>query len=106
RAVQSLQLLADGAGYPVLVAQHLEDCSADQGDGVRFKLDVAGWVELIDALNEADDAGAYEILSIEAARQAGHKSSSGDLHQIGVVVDELNASIWRFVNFEVNPRLL
>lgn len=56
RALDVAGLLADGARDPVEGAEFVDHGAADAGDGVRLELDRALDVELLDGVDEAEDA--------------------------------------------------
>src|SRR5690348_8607856 len=106
RSVQGFELLSNGSGDPVLVSKHFEDRATDQSNCVSFELDVTSRIELVDALDEADDAGANEVFPVETTRHARDKSSGRDLNQIRIMVDQVKASLRVLVDLKVDPSFL
>jgi hypothetical protein len=65
---ECLDCLLDGAALatqlswaPVEGAQVVEDCAADTELGVAAELDLFGWVEFAEGIEQSDNAGAIEI---------------------------------------------
>lgn len=84
RAHQALLELLDGlldlarlgahaARQPVLAAQLVQHGAADAGGGVGLELRVGGFLITTDSIEQADHAGLYEVVELDAGRQAGEQ---------------------------------
>jgi hypothetical protein len=81
-------LVAHRAGDPVDRAQLVDDRALDAADRVGLELDRALEVELLDRVDEPEDAVGDEVGLLDVGRQA-HADAAGDvLHQRRVVQDQ------------------
>lgn len=73
--------------HPVDAAQLVDDGALDAGDGVRLELDGPLVVELLDGVNQAEDAVAHEVGLLDGVRQA-NRDPAGDVLDQGRVADD------------------
>ena len=79
------------AGHPVDRAELVEDGALDAGDGVGLELEAAARVELLDGVDEPEDAVADEVGLLDVLGQADGHPAGDVLHQRRVVEDQLVA---------------
>ena len=68
RLLERPRLGPHGAGHPVDRAELVEDVPLDPGDGVGLELEAALEVELLDGVDEPEDAVGHEIGLVDALR--------------------------------------
>ena len=83
----------NGPRNPVHRTQLVDDRALDPGDGVGLELDRATQVELLDRVDEPEDAVADQVGSVDGLGKARRKAAGDVLHQGRVVEDELIASV-------------
>ena len=81
RPLDGAALGPDRARHPVDRAELVEDGALDAGDGVGLELEPAGRIELLDGVDEAEDAVADQVRLLDVLGQA-------DRHAAGDVLDE------------------
>ena len=54
-------------------AQLVQHGAADAGGGVGLELRVGGFLITTDSIEQADHAGLYEVVELDAGRQAGEQ---------------------------------
>ena len=72
-ACSILRALARTLEQPVLAAQLVQHGAADAGGGVGLELRVGGFLITTDSIEQADHAGLYEVVELDAGRQAGEQ---------------------------------
>ena len=76
------------AGHPVDRAELVEDGALDAGDGVGLELEATGRVELLDGVDEPEDAVADQVGLLDVLGQADGHAAGDVLHQRRVVQDQ------------------
>ncbi|MDR6596111.1 nucleotide-binding universal stress UspA family protein [Saccharothrix longispora] len=85
RALDVAGPAADRTGHPVLGAQVVEDRAADALHRVRLELQAALGFELLDRVDQAEDAGLDEVRDVDVRGQTGADAARDVLDQRRVV---------------------
>ena len=81
------------ARHPVDRAELVDDRALDPGDGVGLELEAAVEVELVDGVDQPEDAVADEVGLLDVLRQPDGDAAGDELHQRRVVEDQLVADV-------------
>ena len=94
------------ARHPVDRAELVEDVPLDAGDGVGLELEAAAEVELLDGVDQPEDAVGHEVGLVDALGQAGGDATGDVLHQRRVVDDQLVALLAAALGLVLGPESL
>ena len=89
---------------PVQQPQLIEDRTPDPTGHVGLELDATVGVELVDRIDEAQNAVAHEIALLDVVRHPGTDPGGHELHQRGVMQDQALARLGPLVLFVLAPK--
>ncbi len=92
------------ARHPVERPQLIEDGALDAVDGVGLELDAAFEVELVDGIDEPEDAVGHQVSLFHVARQADGHPTGDELDEGRIQQDQTLASVVVLSCLELLPQ--
>src|SRR5262249_42245819 len=102
-ALNRARLRTNRTRYPVDRPELVDDRALDARDRVGLELVTATRVELVDRIDEPEDAVAHEIRLFDVLRKASGNTTGNKLHERRVVKDQPLARVERFAVLVLAP---